>query len=416
MLSAFFSSAARIRELRDRQGPFGPLLESLAEYLRQRGYSSISARRHLRSAEHLAHWATGARLSPDALGAVTVGRFFKHLARCRCKGFGCANRSDVIVGARLLLGHRDPSGLPRRRQARAVPSEPPLLKSFEQWMRDQRGTSEATLYNYRLPLRAWTRRHGEDQTQFDARRVREFVLDYSRDRGRAATQHCTTALRMFLSFLVADGRCRSGLLAAVPRLAHWRLSEVPRCLPPDDVERLIASCDSSTTVGIRDRAILLLLSRLGLRAGDIVGLRLTDLDWKDAWLLVRGKGRREARLPLTQEIGDAIVSYLRRRPAADTDALFLRTRAPWGALRSHCAVSVLVDRALRRAGVKRPARGAAHLLRHSVASSMLRQGASLQDIATLLRHRSVETTQIYAKVDVRALMRIAQPWVEAWPC
>jgi integrase/recombinase XerD len=179
---------------------------------------------------------------------------------------------------------------------------------------------------------------------------------------------------------------------------------------------MIASCDASTAVGIRDRAILLLLARLGLRAGDIVVLRLADIDWRQAWIRVCGKGHHETRLPLSQEVGDALVRYVQQRPAADTDALFLRTRAPRRALASHCAVSVLVDRAMGRAGVERPARGAAHLLRHSVASSMLRHGASLQDIATLLRHRSVETTQIYAKVDVRSLMQIAQPWVEVGSC
>ena len=416
MLSAFYSSAARIRELRDQQGPFGPLLERFAGYLQRSGYSSISARRHLRSAEHVVHWAIGANVSPEALDAVALARFGKHLSRCRCRRFGCAARADVLAGARLLLeqfGGTQRAGI---RETHSVAAKPALLESFEQWMREQRGSSEGTLYNYSLPIRALIERYGEDPGQFDARRVREFVVEYSQGRGWAATQHCTTALRMLLHFLVADSRCRGGLFWAVPTMAHWWLSLVPRCLPPADVERLIASCDSSTTVGIRDRAILLLLARLGLRASDIVRLRMADIDWKEAWIRVCGKGHQEARLPLSQEVGDALVGYLQQRPAVDTDALFLRTRAPWRALGSHCAVSVLVDRAIRRAGVECPARGAAHLLRHSVASSMLRQGASLQDIAALLRHRSVETTQIYAKVDVRSLMQIAQPWVEAWPC
>ena len=192
---------------------------------------------------------------------------------------------------------------------------------------------------------------------------------------------------------------------------------MPRCLPPADIERLIASCDVSLPVGRRDRAILPLLARVGLGAGDVVHLRLQDIDWKGAWIHVCGKGRQQSRLPLSQEVGQAIVAYLQDgRPPVRTDAVFLRSRAPFRALGSHCAVSVLVARAIRRAGIKRPARDAAHLLRHSVASSMLRHGASLQDIAALLRHSSVETTQIYAKVDVTALMQIAQPWVEVTSC
>jgi len=179
------------------------------------------------------------------------------------------------------------------------------------------------------------------------------------------------------------------------------------------VERLIASCDHSSPVGRRDRAILLLLARLGLRAGDIVQLRLTDIDWRSAWIHVCGKNRRHTRLPLTQEVGQAIVAYLQEgRPQTNADTLFVCCRAPFRAFSSHCAVSVIVDRALQRARVVRPSRGAAHLLRHSVATSMLREGASLQDIAALLRHRSIQTTQIYAKVDFASLRPIAQPWPE----
>jgi site-specific recombinase XerD len=206
------------------------------------------------------------------------------------------------------------------------------------------------------------------------------------------------------------------LLAAIPTLVHRRLSSLPRYLGAEDVERVITSCDVAAEAGRRDRAILLLLARLGLRAGDIVQLRLRDIDWRAAWIHVTGKGRRETRLPLTREVGDALVAYLTQsRPETDTDVVFVRSRAPFRAFRSHCAVSVIVDRAFARAGVTRPSRGAAHLLRHSVATSMLRHGASLQDVAALLRHQSVTTTEIYAKVDVKALRTIAQPWPEVQP-
>lgn len=146
-------------------------------------------------------------------------------------------------------------------------------------------------------------------------------------------------------------------------------------------------------------------------------MRLQDIDWKGAWVHVAGKGRRQTRLPLSREVGRAIAAYLQKgRPAAPTDVLFLRCRAPIRGFRSHPTVSVIVARAMRRAGINRPSRGAAHLLRHSIASSMLRHGASLQDISALLRHRSVETTEIYAKVDVRGLQQIAQPWPEVLSC
>jgi site-specific recombinase XerD len=148
-----------------------------------------------------------------------------------------------------------------------------------------------------------------------------------------------------------------------------------------------------------------------------VRLQLNDVDWKGAWIHVCGKGRRQTRLPLTEEVGQALVAYLKDgRPRTQSDTVFVRSRAPFQPFRSHCAVSVIVAAALRRASVKRPSRGAAHLLRHSVATSMLRHGASLQEVAALLRHRSIETTQIYAKVDVTVLRKIAQPWPEVQPC
>jgi site-specific recombinase XerD len=284
-------------------------------------------------------------------------------------------------------------------------------------MRGQRSACDGTLEGYAPHIRELLARVEEAPGGLDASTLRQCVLDGSREFGWASAKKRTTALRMFVRFLIAEGRCASGLENAVPTLAHWRLASLPRYLSEADVERLIASCDLTSPVGRRDRAILLLLARLGLRAGDIVQLRLSDVDWKDASIRLCGKGHREARLPLTQEVGQALVAYLRTaRPRTDSDTVFVRCRAPFLGFRSHCAVSVIVDRALHRAQVKRPCRGAAHLLRHSVAASMLRNGASLQEVAAVLRHRSIATTQIYAKVDVRALRTIAQPWPEVRSC
>lgn len=228
-----------------------------------------------------------------------------------------------------------------------------------------------------------------------------------------AAKTCTTGLRMFLRFLVAEGKCQIGLDAAIPSIAHWRLSSLPQYMQPDEVESVIRTCDPCTHTGSRDRAILLLLARLGLRAGDIVEMRLSDIDWIESWILVSGKSRRQTRLPLTQELGDAISNYLTNwRPPAATDKLFLCTLAPFRPFSCHSAVSIMVSRALDRADVKCAGRNAAHIFRHSAATSMLRQGASLQEIAQVLRHRSTSTTEIYAKVDILSLQEISQPWPE----
>ena len=409
MLSKYFEQSARLRAIRN--GPSGKAIEGFSEQLFARGYSKITARHHIRSAEHMVRWAVRRGLSVKQLGDGDLQRFGIHLVRCRCRGFRTADQKAIVAGARFFLRYLQGIENPAIRESTHPPEEPELLKSFRMWMREQRGTSDRTLFNYSLPLRELMQHLGQDIRKLDARLLRQFVLQRSRRPQWARIKCCTTALRMFLRFLIAEGLCRPGLLGAVPVVAHWRLATLPRYLAPEDVERIIASCDGSSAVGKRDRAILLLLARLGLRAGDIVDMRLGDIDWKEGWIHVSGKSRRQTRLPLSQEVGQAIVTYLQEsRPRTRDDALFVRSRAPFRALGSQAAVSVIVDRALRRAEVKRPARGAAHLLRHSVASSMLRQGASLQDIAVLLRHRSVETTQIYAKVDVRALQKIAQPW------
>jgi len=415
MLSKFFESRARIHALRD--GRDGALFGSFAQALSETGYATITARRHLRAAEHFIYWTRRHILPVRDLNLQPLARFELHLNRCRCRHFGHANEEDVIRGVRVFLGYLQGASIITRYPVKPPTHDPVLLAEFLQWMHRQRGTCDATLYNYSNHIRDLLRRVGEEPRRFDARRLRAFVLEKSRTCGWAAAKTCTTALRMFVRFMVAEGHCAAGLEGAIPTLAHWRLAPLPRYLQPEEVERLIASCDPASPVGRRDRAILLLLARLGLRAGDIVHLRLSDIDWKEAWIHVCGKGRRSARLPLTQEIGQAIVTYLQEgRPPTNADTLFVRCRAPFRALGSHCAVSVIVDRALRRANVMRPSRGAAHLLRHSVATSMLRQGASLQDIAALLRHRSVETTQIYAKVDITALRQVAQPWPEVQPC
>lgn len=415
MLSHFYEGPARVREI--RSGPSGALIEGFADYLFENGYAEISARRHIRSAEHIVCWAGRSDVSVSELDDRALKRFRDHLKRCRCGRYCRSNRVEILSGARLFLRHSQGLDTATARPPSPDDSMPVLLQSFCHWMREHRSTSKLTLYNYGLPIRELIGRLGEDLSKLDAQRLRKFVLDQSRHTGWAVAKRCTTALRMFLRFLIAEGRCRAGLLGAIPVLAHWRLSSLPQYLPPEAVERVIDSCDVSSPVGKRDRAILLLLARLGLRAGDIVQMRLQDIDWKGAWVHVSGKGRRQTRLPLTQEVGDAIVSYVQKgRPRSNTDTLFLRFRAPFRGFRAHPAVSVIVAKAFRRAKIKRPGRGAAHLLRHSVASSMLRQGASLQEISALLRHRSIETTQIYAKIDVAALQRIAQPWPEVWSC
>jgi site-specific recombinase XerD len=415
MFEKFFVSASRIKELRG--SPCGPFLNLFAEELFRAGYAEITARRHIRAAEHLLYWSGSDGISISDLTETIVERFDHHLNECQCPHYGHTSRLGLLNGVRLFLKCLQNAGVITTAVEQPTSQHPILFTTFCEWMRKQRGTCDATLYNYSLSICDLLKRLGDDPGRLEAKCLRQFVLEKSQQCGWAAAKKCTTALRMFLRFLIAEGKCSAELYAAVPVLAHWRLSSLPRYLQEEEVERTISSCDPDSPVGSRDRAILLLLARLGLRAGDILKLRLNDIDWEKAVIRLSGKERREVELPLTQEIGWALVAYLQKsRPQTDTDVLFIRSRAPFCAFASHCAVSVIVKQAMCRAGVTCPSRGAAHVLRHSVATSMLRQGASLQDIADILRHRSIETTQIYAKVDVNTLRQIALPWPEVQSC
>jgi integrase/recombinase XerD len=221
------------------------------------------------------------------------------------------------------------------------------------------------------------------------------------------------AIRGFLRFLVATGQCPVGREYALPAIANWQLAAVPRYLVAEDVERAMAACDGERR--IRDRAIVLLLARLGLRASEVANLEITDIDWRNGRLAVCGKSKRAEWLPLTREVGDAIVAYLERaRPRLRTQRLFLTEFAPVRPL-TRIAVKCIVRRTLLRAGIKSPHKGA-HVLRHSAATAMLRHGVSLPGVCAVLRHRSPQMTMHYAKVDFALLSEIARPWPGRLPC
>jgi site-specific recombinase XerD len=253
---------------------------------------------------------------------------------------------------------------------------------------------------------------GSDATRWDAKHVRTFLLNSACNCGIGTAEKLVTSARAFLRYLGVQGLCRAGLDQAVPALAHWRLATLPRCLSADEVDRLIAACDGNLHGRLRDRAIVLLLARLGVRAGDLANLRMSDIEWETGTLRVSGKGRYEVRLPLPQDAGEALLRYIESRPrVAGSDHVFVRNIAPFKPFISGDCISSVVKRALKRAGVSSPAKGA-HLLRHTAATEMLRHGLPLDQIGLVLRHRGIDTTAYYAKVDVALLRQVAQPWPE----
>lgn len=399
--------------------PAGLYLDTLATLFVQQGFGRWRVRQRLHGAAHFSVFTMTKGVSLERLHEDLLPAFRTHLRTCRCPGrLRRGRRADVcaMAGARALVEHLRHMAVVRSPAPVATPPDTPLLvRHFHTWMQEQRGLQAATLRSYERVIGDVLQTLGAVARDYTAASIRAFVIQRTEKRSRAQGKCVLTAMRHFLRFLIADGTCPPGLDGAVPTIATWRLSALPRYLPAADVDRVLAACDRSTPVGLRDRAVLLLLARLGLRAGDIRALSMGDLDWPQGSVRVAGKSRTHVRLPLTQEVGDALVDYLRRgRPPAETDRVFVRMLAPWRAL-TISAVSGLVARAIARAGVTAPFRGA-HVLRHSAATEMLRQGATLDHIGAVLRHRYMDTTAHYAKVDVPRLRAIALPWPEVMPC
>jgi integrase/recombinase XerD len=290
----------------------------------------------------------------------------------------------------------------------------PILGAFRAWMRQHRGLTESTLDAYQRVLGGLVERLGEDPGQYTAEALRTFIFERAQPHGIERAKSIVVAVRALLRFLGTTGQCPAGMEYAIPGFASWQVSSVPRFLVPDDVQRVIDSCGDDAA-GRRDRAVLLLLARLGLRASEVAGVVVADLDWESGRIAMCGKGRRQEWLPLPYEVGVAIQRYLDKgRPPLPAPAVFTTVLAPLRPL-TRAAVTHIVRSALRRAGIKAPINGA-HVLRHSAATAMLRQGASLASVGAVLRHRSPRTTAHYAKVDFGLLADIAQPWPEASSC
>ncbi len=399
--------------------PAGPHLSLFSEELESQGFSYWILRARLQGAAHFSDWNQRQRRPIELLHEDMLEEFALHLRTCHCpRPLRLSRHHEVrmLAGAQEFVGYLRHIGvIESPPPSKTHVDMPPLLLGFCDWMRCQRGTQEKTLREYSSVIKKAVQALGADPRRYSPESIRTFILSQTRGRSRANAKEVVSVTRMFLRYLVAQGECRTGMDDAVPTLAMWRLSTLPRYLPAADIERIIAVCSCDTAVGLRDRAAILLLARLGLRAGDIVKMGLGDIDWTQASIRVSGKSRYEVRLPLTQEVGDAILDYLRSgRPPAQDLHLFVRMLAPWRPLQVS-SVSAIVERAIARAGVVASFRGA-HVLRHSAATEMLRQGATLQQVGAILRHRYMDTTAIYAKVDVQRLRSIALPWPEVFPC
>ena len=411
MLEEFFEKATRLRQL--RRGPFGPHIDGLAGELRRAGYAWSSARYILTLAGKFSEFARlSGVLGASQIDEALVRRFLDEELAAE----GIFNGAENAM--RHVLEHlRRTSVIPAVEVVVQVDPFAAILGRYDAFLRDVRGLRESTREGYQRGARAlltWhaTRHSAETISKLTAAEVLSFVSERLEEGhgGKWRASVCSMS-RSFLRYLGTAGIATPGLDRAIPRTPCWRLSTVPRHLPWEQVRALVDSVDTTHPVGMRDKAVLLLLAMLGLRGQEIRSLELGHIAWRQGEIrLPQTKSLRERVLPMPQEVGAALADYvLHGRPPLDVPYVFLRHRAPYGPLLTNGGVGQIVRAHLRQAGIASPSRGT-HLLRHSLATRLVNVGVPIKTIADLFGHKSIDTTAIYTKVDLTRLSTVAMPF------
>ncbi len=391
-------------------GPLEPYIVGFAEDLLRQGYSRTSGEQHVCFIAHLDRWLISEGVGLDGLSEPVIERY---LIERRAAGY-VEYRSWKAL--RPVLDYLAPLGVLPVPDAVAPSPVELVLAQYSAYLVGERGLTSSTACGYVYCVRPFvaSRVRGDvvDLAGISTVEVTGFVLAACPGRAVGSAKLIVCALRSFLRWLHLSGQVPGSLADAVPSVAGWKLSTLPKALEPDQLRRLLASCDRRTPSGRRDYAVVLLMSRLGLRAGEVACLCLDDIDWRRGQIVVVGKAGRAERLPLPADVGAAIAAYLRRgRPVtAQGRSVFVRVHAPRRALTAG-GVTMVVSDSGQRAGLGKIH---AHRLRHTAATAMLRAGSPLPEIGQVLRHRSPLTTAIYAKVDREALAVLARPWPVAF--
>jgi integrase/recombinase XerD len=392
-------------------GPLAAQIRPFAESLREQGYTLYSTHRYVLLAACFSQWLEQQRVPLRYVSSDHPPQYLRYRAR---QARPC--RGDAAALTHLLDFLRRESVIPYERKVSRLVLAPAerWTQTYEQYLREARGLAPATIVNYVPFIRSFLQdRFGDGPVTLSHLDAHDVVIFVQREAPRLHPKRAkllTTALRSFLRYVRYRGTTKLDLAAAVPVVANWSRSSIPRAITADHVRQLLASIDRRTAIGRRDYAILLLLARLGLRSGEVASLALGDIDWNVGQLSVHGKSGPRNELPLPAEVGQAIAAYLRRgRPHSTNRRVFLCARAPLRGFRGASGVGSIVRHRLLRAGLKPPTYGA-HQFRHGLATEMLRYGASLGEIGDLLGHHSPETTKIYTKVDIDALRTLALPW------
>jgi site-specific recombinase XerD len=392
-----------------KSGPHGQLVERYAVRLVEDGLVGHGVWRSFNLVGGLLNWIAGHDGTLAELDEHAVEQYLRHRA----------GKQSIQPGDRSALKR----WLSVLREEGAIASAvlPPLtsqdriFNEFAAYLRTERGLTPKSIVRHLPVIRRFLHEvcpaGDSDLCKISQEEVIRYIERHAKDWSPDTGKAMCSSLRSFLRYLYHHGLNPRALAYCVPSTRRWKLASLPTFLTAAQVQRALDGCDRATLMGRRDYAILMMLAKLGLRAGEVATVTLDDIDWRTGEMLIRAKGRQRARMPIPPDVGAAIVAYLRNgRPTSSCRQLFIRTLAPHVGFASGCAITMIAKMALDRVGIKGCAHRGAHIFRHSLATELLRSGATLTQIGQLLRHESHDTTRIYAKVDIEALRTLGLPW------
>jgi site-specific recombinase XerD len=413
MVHRVYSAQFGWLDQRLRDGPVGPFVDEFASLLLAQGYPDRYLRARFVVIAKLNRWLIHRKLDLAQLDARRIAQFVKYRSKGKRQ---VMNRRGEAATLKKFIGLMRSSGAvpPEEEVEDARSPFKMVLSEYQDYLIQEKGLSPTTISRYSLQVPTFLSgvfdHRSVNFSAITANDITTFIREYARERSGADSSIMVCSIRSFLRFLVSRGEIQASLAECIPAVASERHKRIPCHLSTDELHNLLKSCRGNDPVKRRNYAILLLLARLGLRASEVVQLTLDEIDWAHGELTIQGKGNRQTRLPLPRDVGTALVAYLKdARPTCATRRMFTSARAPYRPFKNWTAVSTIVNRAVKRAGLN-PQKKGAHLLRHTLAIECLRKGATLSEVGRILRHESIATTAIYAKVDFVRLRWLAMPW------
>ncbi len=391
-----------------KKGPLSPYLDDFAWRLYECGYSPGVGQGYIRCISYLSQWLEQQGFKDHQLDERKIRDHLESLK----------HHKDTVISSSphlLFLSYLREKGVIKRPPPQTMSQVERVVNEYVTYLRQERGLAESSIPHRRIfPRRFLEERFGKKPVVLSRLKTRDFmrhIENHAHEYGSLYRGSMVLILRDFCRFLYLRKYIHEDIATRMPSIPCWRrATHLPYHLKCPDVESILKTCNRNTPKGMRDYAIMLLLVRLGLRAGEVRNLRLDDIDWESGVITICGKGSKRNRLPLPQEIGKAMVQYLQHgRPPCSSRHLFIRTRAPYTEFQGIAAITKTVKQALERAGLNPPHKGS-HLLRHTFATNLLRRGASLPEIGRMLGHESISSTLVYAHVDMKSLKKVAQPW------